>query len=123
MLESANGDHFLSPAYDLINTRIHVDDTDFALAKGLFADNFGSAAFKKTNHRGQQDFLEFAYRIGLGKKRAQKLLEPFLIKQEKIEALIDRSFLNQATKRAYALDYSTRRNSLVKNEALIASYC
>lgn len=114
LLESASGDYFLSPAYDLINTRIHVDDTDFALNKGLFADNFESSAFKKTNHRGQQDFLEFAHRIGLEKKRAQKLLAPFMIKQEKVEVLINRSFLNQASKRAYALDYSTRRNSLVK---------
>lgn len=114
LLETERGDYFFSPAYDLINTRIHVDDTDFALDKGLFADNFESTAFKKTNHRGQQDFLEFAYRIGLAKTRAQKLLEPFLTKQEKVEVLINRSFLNQATKRAYALDYSTRRNSLVK---------
>lgn len=114
LLETASEDYFFSPAYDLINTRIHVDDTDFALDKGLFTDNFESTAFKKTNHRGQQDFLEFARRIGLDKKRAQKLLEPFLVKQEKVESLINRSFLNPATKRAYALDYDTRRNNLVR---------
>jgi serine/threonine-protein kinase HipA len=114
LLETEGGDHFFSPAYDLINTRIHVEDTDFALDKGLFADNFESAAFKKTNHRGQKDFLEFTRRIGIENKRAQKLLEPFMTKQEKVEILIKRSFLNEATKRAYVLDYSTRRNSLVK---------
>jgi len=42
LLESTKGDYLLSPAYDLVNTRLHVDDTDFALDKGLFADDFKS---------------------------------------------------------------------------------
>jgi serine/threonine-protein kinase HipA len=114
LLETETGDHFLSPAYDLVNTRIHVDDSDFALDKGLFVDKFESAAFKKSHHRGQEDFLEFARRAGIEKNRAQKLLEPFLSKQENVDLLIKRSFLNEATKRAYALLYSTKRNSLEK---------
>ena len=28
-------DYILSPAYDLINTKLHVVDTDFAYKKGL----------------------------------------------------------------------------------------
>ena len=114
LLETESGDHFLSPAYDLVNTRIHVDDPDFALDKGLFADKFESGTFKKTHHRGQEDFLEFARRIGIESSRAQKLLEPFMLKQEKVEVLINRSFLNEVTKRAYLLNYNTWRNSLTR---------
>lgn len=114
LLETESGDHFLSPAYDLVNTRIHVDDTDFALNKGLFADNFESTAFKKTHHRGQEDFLEFGRRIGIENSRAQKLIGPFILKQEKVEVLIKRSFLNESTKRAYFLNYNTKRNSLTQ---------
>ena len=114
LLETESGDHFLSPAYDLVNTRIHADDTDFALDKELFADNFESPAFKKTHHRGQEDFLEFARRIGIENNRAQKLIDPFMLKQEKVEVLIKRSFLNEVTKRAYLLNYNTRRNSLTQ---------
>ena len=113
LLETESSDHFLSPAYDLVNTRIHADDTDFALDKGLFADNFESAAFKKNRHRSQEDFTEFARRIGIEAGRSQKLLVPFLEKQEKVDVLVKRSFLNEATKRAYALDYSTKRNLLI----------
>ena len=36
LLESSNGDYLLSPAYNLVNTRLHVDDKEFALNKGLF---------------------------------------------------------------------------------------
>lgn len=89
-----SSDFFLSPAYDLVNTRIHVDDTDFALDKGLFADNFGSPAFKKTHHRGKEDFMEFGRRIGMNETRTERLIAPFLLKQDKVEQLVSRSFLN-----------------------------
>ena len=36
LLESSNGDYLLSPVYNLVNTRLHVDDKEFALNKGLF---------------------------------------------------------------------------------------
>lgn len=114
LLETESGDYFFSPAYDLINTRIHVDDTDFALNKGLFVDDFQSGAFKKTHHRNREDFLEFGRRIGMDEKRTEKLVAPFLIKQEKVAQLVGRSFLNDANKRAYLLGYNTKRNSLNK---------
>lgn len=114
LLESETGDYLLSPAYDLINTRLHVDDTDFALDKGLFEDNYQSETFKKTFHRGRQDFEEFAKRIGVSENRIEKLLEPFLMKQKTVETLVNSSFLNTPNKRRYLMDYSSRRNLLIK---------
>ena len=114
LLESETGDYFLSPAYDLINTRLHVDDTDFALDRGLFADDFASDTFKKTFHRGKQDFTEFAKRIGVREDRLEKLLEPFLMKQDKVDMLVSRSFLNEPNKRGYLMEYGSRRNRLIK---------
>jgi serine/threonine-protein kinase HipA len=114
LLESETGDYLLSPAYDLINTRLHVDDTDFALDKGLFEDNYQSETFKKTFHRGKQDFEEFAKRIGVSENRIEKLLEPFLMKQKTVESLVNSSFLNTPNKRGYLMDYSSRRNLLIK---------
>jgi serine/threonine-protein kinase HipA len=113
LLETQKNDYFLSPAYDLIDTRIHVDDSDFALDRGLFADDFESAAFKKSNHRGQEDFLEFAQRIGVTKPRAEKIIAPFLTKQEKFEVLLNRSFLNEKTKKTYLINYQSKRNMLI----------
>lgn len=114
LIESETGDYLLSPAYDLINTRLHVDDTDFALDKGLFEDNYQSETFKKTFHRGKQDFEEFAKRIGVSENRIEKLLEPFLVKQKTVETLVNSSFLNTPNKRGYLNDYSSRRNLLIK---------
>ena len=114
MLESESGDYFLSPAYDLINTRLHVDDTDFALDRGLFADDFASETFKKTFHRGKQDFIEFAKRIGVRDDRLEKLLESFLLKQDKVEMLVNRSLLSTPNKKGYLMEYSSKRNMLIK---------
>ncbi len=112
LLESSQGDYLLSPAYDLINTRLHVDDTDFALDKGLFVDDFKSEAYKKNSHANQADFIEFAKRIGVNEPRIEKLLQPFLVRQALVESLVQRSFLSEPAKRGYFLDYQTKRNYL-----------
>lgn len=114
LLEGETGEYFLSPAYDLVNTRIHVDDTDFALHKGLFADNRMSDFKKKSSHAGSEDFKEFGRRIGVTDKRIEKLMQPFLLKQSQVEVLIERSFLNDQAKKAYLLHYQTRRNYLAE---------
>jgi serine/threonine-protein kinase HipA len=112
LLENESGDYLMSPAYDLVNTRIHVDDTDFALSKNLFTDDFQSAAWKKSGHASAADFLEFGKRIGVKESRCIKLLAPFLERQPMVESLINRSFLDAGSKKAYLLHYNTKRNYL-----------
>ena len=112
LLETASGDYILSPAYDLVNSRIHVDDSDFALKKGLFVDDYKTEYYQKTNHPGKSDFVELAKRIEIPEKEINFILSPFLTEQEKVEQLIVRSFLDDKCKRAYLLDYRTRRNRL-----------
>lgn len=112
VLETPGGDYILSPAYDLINTRIHVDDTDFALGEGLFKDSFESEEMKKNGRVGLEDFHEFANKLEIREKRRDKLLDLFLKRQPLVESLIHQSFLNDQTKRAYLLHYQTKRNQL-----------
>ncbi|MEN8224256.1 MAG: HipA domain-containing protein [Bacteroidota bacterium] len=112
LLESNEGDYLLSPAYDLIYTRLHVDDSDFALNKGLFQDGFRSDSFLKTGHPAKEDFIEFAMRIGVIENRIEKIIAPYLKKQEAVETLINHSYLNNESKRSYLLSYNTKRNYL-----------
>ena len=115
LIETQEGDSILSPAYDLINTRLHVSDTDFALDKKLFKDDFQTPVWKKTGHPCAEDFVEFAKRIGLNENRIGKLLQPFTERQLMVDEFIKRSFLSEKSKRAYQLHYDTKRNNL--NEA------
>lgn len=112
LLETSRGDYVLSPAYDIVNTRLHVDDTDFALDKGLFEDDYKSDDYKKSLHPSKIDFIEFGKRIGVMESRIEKLLSPFLEKQKMIEELTNRSFLHSSSKRAYLLLYNTKMNYL-----------
>ncbi|MDR1129564.1 MAG: HipA domain-containing protein [Prevotellaceae bacterium] len=114
LLESSVGDYLLSPAYDLINTRLHVDDSDFALNRGLFADDYKSETYKKKGHAGKTDFIELARRTGIAENRTGKLLSRFLEKHSLVETLVKRSFLSEASKRGYYLMYETRLNSLLE---------
>lgn len=114
LLESSKGDYLLSPAYDLVNTRLHVDDSDFALDKGLFADDYKSMEYKRSGHPSKSDFMEFAKRIGVTEGRVEKLLAPFIENQPFMETLVNRSFLSEPNKRGYLLMYSTKRNYLTK---------
>ena len=112
LIETPSGDYVLSSAYDLLNTRIHVDDSDFALDGGLFSDGFKSEEMKKSNHPGLHDFQELARRLEINEKRRDKILVPYLQRQTMVEELTHRSFLNDKTKRAYLLHYQTKRNHL-----------
>lgn len=113
LIESISGDYLLSPAYDLVNTNLHVDDTDFAFDKGLFVDDYKSEQYKKNRHPSKNDFIEFGRRIGVTESRIDKLLNPFLEKQHLVEKLISHSFLTEANKRGYLLMYNRKRNHLI----------
>lgn len=112
VMESSLGDPILSPAYDLITTRLHVDDSDFALSKGLFADDYRSAVFIKQGHPSKLDFIEFGRRLGLLEHRIKTLLAPYLIRQPSVETMIQQSSLSEPNKRAYLLWVQTKRNLL-----------
>lgn len=112
LLETHQGDFVLSPAYDLLNTRIHVKDTDFALEEGLFQDGFESDEMKINGWVGIADFYELAKRLHITEARRDKLLKPFLARQEKVEIFIQRSFLKDSGKKLYLQYYKNRLKRL-----------
>ncbi len=113
LLESSSGDYLLSPAYDLLDTKLHVADTDFALSKGLFEDDFKSFTHRKSGHPSTLDFTEFGRRIGLSDKRIEKILLPFCQKQVFVQTLINHSFLGKPEKKAFLIHLNTKRNYLM----------
>ena len=105
-----NGEYFLAPAYDLINTCIHIQSgSDLGLMEGLSPDIEKSDAYDRTGHPCRLDFERFAERIGLSKKRAASVLDMFMEIPEETYALIDRSFLNDKMKRTYKRVIEERR--------------
>jgi len=114
LLETPDGDYRLSPAYDLLNSHIHVNDTDFALDKGLFKEGMKSSLLDHNHKPTRVSFLEFAKRIGVKEERAIKIIEPFIQRQSKVETLVQRSFLDGPIKRGYLLLYNQKKNLISK---------
>lgn len=94
------GDYTLTPAYDLLNTRLHVpDETRTALA--LFQDEFETASYKANAFYAYDDFHELAQRLGLRPVRFRRIMKAFLEKETAVASLIDRSALSSQGKELY----------------------
>lgn len=96
VIAGSAGDYKLALAYDLMNTRLHLEDRIFAPNKGLFAD-------KQLSFVGRTNFLEFAECIECNLKSAQTILGKFTSKESESAtlSLVDNSFLSPTLKQKY----------------------
>ena len=90
----------LTPAYDLLNTRLHLPD-ESRTALDLFQDDFETESFKKQAFYAYDDFAEFAKRLGLVETRFRRIMETFIGKSCDVETLIDASELSDECKGLY----------------------
>ncbi len=101
------GDYKLSPAYDLMNTSIHVPgEKDTALE--LFAGDYMTEAYKAGNKYTRSDFEEFGKRIGLVPNRIIKILIKFAACENGIKEIVGRSFLSDDAKGCFVLSIKNR---------------
>jgi serine/threonine-protein kinase HipA len=111
--QTQNGDYLLSPAYDLINTLIHIsNDSFFALEDGLFSDGFETESFKVLGYYAYDDFYEFGVRIGMLSNRVKQLLDKYRNKNNQTILLTQYSFLTQPIKELYIKQYLERLKML-----------
>ncbi|HNY01845.1 MAG TPA: HipA domain-containing protein [Bacteroidales bacterium] len=111
--QTQSGDYLLSPAYDLIDTSIHIPaDSFFALTGGLFANDYETDSFASLGFYAYDDFYEFGLRIGMLESRVRTLLEMFRKENPGVPALIRASFLSEPVKRLYESHYADRLRML-----------
>lgn len=113
LINRGDGEYRLAPAYDLINTSLHLyKPRIFALDKGLFKEGM-QLSDTRTIVRG--DFEEFGRRIGLPKRVVTRELNRFASEQPLAQELINRSFLSDELKNNYLQSYSYRRFTLTSH--------
>jgi serine/threonine-protein kinase HipA len=104
------GDHVLTPAYDLLCTRIHSPgEADMALT--LFKDRF-TEAYDAHGFYTYDDFLEFGKVLGIKESRVVKIIEVFNGKEASIDGLVDASFLRNDFKEYYKQTYKDKLTRL-----------
>ena len=101
-----NGEVTLSSAYDLMCTRLHIDDTDIALKDGLYAEienQTETESFKANGFYAYDDFYELGIRAELPKKIVERTLQTFTSEKvvEKAKDLIARSYLSPELQERY----------------------
>ena len=101
LLETPMGDFRLSPAYDLLNTRIHVNDSDFALDDGLLPKNMAKGKVR-------DQFCLLAEQAELSKHQLEGVFGKLLSNSEKVVKLVESSYLNDKAKRHYLQTYQAR---------------
>mgnify|MGYP002620098400 FL=1 len=110
LINRGDGEYHLSPAYDLINTSLHLGmPRIFALDKGLFKEGM---QLSDTRTVCRKDFEEFGRRIGLSARVVKRELDTFSTEIPLVKELIDHSFLSDGLKRSYWLSFKYRRITL-----------
>lgn len=107
LLETPMGDYRLSPAYDLLNSRIHINDKDFALDDGLLPRNLAHGKI------GVQ-FANLAMNARISDKIFQDIVEAMTTKSDAVEKLVAASFLDESTRTNYWQSYQGRLKQFIK---------
>jgi len=107
LLETTLGDFRLSPAYDLLNSHIHINDRDFALEDALLPKN-------KTTGKIREQFYLLAELAEIPKVQADKTMSLITSKEDEVKQLIQHSYLSESIKRNYEQAYLTRLKKLVR---------
>lgn len=91
----------LAPAYDLLNTSLHLNGDDLGLKGGLLRSGWKSDIFDNTGHPCSTDFATFGRQIGLTSRRIDAAIKDFSILPDKTAELVRRSFLDKKMQRKY----------------------
>jgi len=101
LLESADGDMLLSPSYDLMNTKLHMNDPQIAM--NLFKEmertkhNLHASSYKYKIG----DFLELGNRLGVRERLLPAIDKEFREAKASMLLFVDKSFLSDAGKLKY----------------------
>lgn len=104
----------LTPAYDLLNTSLHIPNEMSRMALDLFKDedDFSTLFYEMNGFYGVPDFMEFARRIGVVEKRAERFIRQAVDSVPVMEEMLDSSFLSDSGKEKYKASVRDRAMAL-----------
>lgn len=100
-------DYALTPSYDLVYTRYHVNETEGDMGLDLFK-NTDTRSYGALGFYSLEDFEEFARMIELPEKRLVKIFRKIITSTPKVTEMVEKSFLSDSGKEAYLDSYQNR---------------
>ena len=77
LFESAQGDYILTPAYDLLNTRLHFPNEPTATGLDFFADGHYTSRYEELGFYSGEDFVELGECFGVPENTVRRMLARF----------------------------------------------
>jgi len=94
-------DYRLAPAYDLLNTSLHVNGDDFGLDGGLSVSMVRSDVYAASGHPCRTDFERFGELTGVPAIRVRRILDRYASIPSAVTVLVAKSFLPEKLRRLY----------------------
>lgn len=107
LIETPMGDFKLSPAYDLLNSRIHIEDKDFALEDGLLPKSLAQG-------KVISQIKTLSEKAGISELVYNDIINTMFNRSDLVEQLTFSSFLDEKIQRNYFQSYQTRLKKLKK---------
>lgn len=112
LIETDHGDYLLSPAYDLLCTSLHIDDSNLALSNGLYDHDYEEASFQTFGYYTSISFIEFAKKAGISPEIANNVIKQIIQSAPLAKKFIQRSFLSKEAKKLYTDLFQSRLRNL-----------
>jgi len=101
LMETTQGDFVLSPAYDLLCTALHIDDSRLALKDGLYDGDYNESTYYDAGMYTGTSFVVFAEKAGIAPALAGRVVDEVVQATPKAIELVKRSFLSEEAKNKY----------------------
>jgi len=98
----------LSPSYDVLNTRMHVEDGEMAL--DLLKNDEFTTVYDALGFYSYADILELSQRQGVKEKRFKKIIDEIESYTPNVEKMVEASFLSDNMKDLYLSMYINNLN-------------
>ncbi len=105
------GDYLLTPAYDLLCTKLHLPD-ESRLALDLFEGDEYPTGVTTHGFVTGGDLIDLGRRIGLSKETAREVVDSLCSRRDEARRLVDRSFLGIEARQAYTAILEDRWKAL-----------
>jgi serine/threonine-protein kinase HipA len=112
LMETAQGDFLLSPAYDLLCTALHIDDSPLALNGRLYEGDYNEKAYLNFGTYTGTSFVVFAEMAGINPVLARSVIDELMQGTLKAMEMVERSFLSDESKKKYINILGDRHRSL-----------
>ena len=112
LFESAQGDYILTPAYDLLNTRLHFPDEPTAAGLDFFADGYFTSRYEELGFYSGEDFVELGECFGVPENTVRRMLARFGRAACDVEREIASSLLSVPAKELYLKYFKDRLRAI-----------